>query len=294
MSLHNIYASAKLNLFLNIVERRSDGYHLLESLFVFAGLADRFECWTPMENEDIFYAYCEFSSSIGPDTSNLVLKARDLLRDASGYPHPVWISMEKVIPVAAGLGGGSADAAATLRMLNTYWGLNWPLERLMPLAEALGADVPACLVGRPVIARGIGDHLSDAPTLPEYSVLLLNPRVQTATQDVFKSFARENPVILQRELAPLPNAWPDLGALAAFLELRGNDLLPAAISLTPLIADVLAELRRAPNIVYTGLSGSGATCFGLFENDADAQKAGELIISLHSEWWAWWHGKMYQ
>jgi 4-diphosphocytidyl-2-C-methyl-D-erythritol kinase len=294
MSLHNVEAPAKLNLFLNVVGRRSDGYHLLESLFVFVGLADRFGCFQPVDKRDAFGAGYEFSSSIGPDNTNLVLKARDLLREASGHPDHVVIDMDKVIPVAAGLGGGSADAAATLRMLNIYWGLDWPLEKLIPLAKKLGADVPACLMGKPVIARGIGDQLSDAPTLPEYSVMLLNPRVPTATPDVFRAYAKANATIPQRQLPPLPAAWADIGALAAYLELRGNDLLPAAISVTPAISDVLAELLIAPNIAYSGLSGSGATCFGLFQNDADARKAGEHILRSHPDWWAWWPGRMYR
>ncbi|MGL4239733.1 MAG: 4-(cytidine 5'-diphospho)-2-C-methyl-D-erythritol kinase, partial [Beijerinckiaceae bacterium] len=158
MSLHNFEAPAKLNLFLNVTGRRADGYHLLDSLFVFVGLADRLEC--RRSSEDHFSASYEFARTMGPDEGNLVLKARDLLRQASGHSEAVAIGLDKVIPVAAGLGGGSADAAATLRMLNAFWNLDWPLEKLLPLAERLGADVPACLVGQPVIARGVGDQLS--------------------------------------------------------------------------------------------------------------------------------------
>ena len=279
-------APAKLNLFLTVTGRRADSYHLLDSLFVFVGLCDKLV----IASSQTLSLKVEgpFADGLALPSDNLVLRAATMLRSEAGVTAGADIRLEKIIPVEAGLGGGSADAAASLRQLNQFWDLNWPLERLMPLAAKLGADVPACLLGQPVIAGGIGDLLKKAPALPRFSVLLVNPRVPTATPDVFKAFARMNPVIEAKALLPLPKAWSDLASLAASLEQRGNDLLPAALSVTPVISDVLAVLKALPDAAYVGLSGSGATCFALFATDAEARKAGEQVLKGNPDWWAWW------
>jgi 4-diphosphocytidyl-2-C-methyl-D-erythritol kinase len=283
-------APAKVNLFLTITGRRPDGYHLLESLFVFGGPADRIDGW----NSELphFHVSGEFATAVGTDQQNLVLRAADLIRRDSGIERPLSLCLEKYIPVAAGLGGGSADAAAVLLALNDYWGLNWPLGTLARLARELGADVPACLSHAPVIARGIGDELSPAPALPEHALLLVNPRVPTPTPAVFKAFATANPTITPRTLPPLPARWDTLSALVSDVSRRGNDLLPAALAVSPAIGPVLAALQRLPGAACAGLSGSGATCFALFASDDAATEAGAAIAHDHPDWWSWWPGKI--
>jgi 4-diphosphocytidyl-2-C-methyl-D-erythritol kinase len=289
MSFHEL-APAKVNLFLNVTGRRADGYHLLDSLFVFGGPADRIDGW----NSELphFHVSGEFASSIGADQQNLVMRAVELVRRDAGVSRPLSLCLEKYIPVAAGLGGGSADAAAVLLALNDYWELGWPPEKLASLARELGADVPACLSHQPVMARGIGDELSSAPGMPDYALLLVNPRVPTATPEVFKAFARMNPAIPERDLPPLPPRWETLEALVASVKARGNDLLPAALTVSPAIGPVLAALNTMPDAACAGLSGSGATCFALFATDEAAAEAGGRLAHDHPGWWFWWPGRI--
>jgi 4-diphosphocytidyl-2-C-methyl-D-erythritol kinase len=286
----DVLAPAKVNLFLNVTGRRADGYHLLESLFVFTGLADRIDGWS--SELPHFHVSGEFAEAVSADQQNLVMKAVDLMRRESGVSKPLSLCLEKYIPVAAGLGGGSADAAAILTAINDYWGLNWPRERLRRLARGLGADVPACLGGSPVIARGIGDELSPAPVLPEFALVLANPRVETATPAVFRVFAGANPVIAPRALPALPARWNSVADMASHLALRGNDLLAAAAVVTPEITAVLEVLQACTGSQHVGLSGSGATCFALFASDEAAAEAGEALRHDHPGWWFWWPGKI--
>lgn len=280
-----IPAPAKLNLFLNVTGRRADGFHLLDSLFAFPGLYDRV---TVAQADGLSLSIeGEWAESLDPGTDNLALGAARLLRAEAGISAGAAISLEKSIPVAAGLGGGSADAAATLVALNSLWQLYLPIERLLPLALRLGADVPACLLGQPVLARGIGDELTPVPPLPAGGILLVNPRVPTPTPAVFRVFREMNPTIGTRAFAPLPERFADVPALAAAVALRGNALIPAAVHVSPPIADVLAVLRMLETACCTGLSGSGATCFALFETVEEAGGARSAIMQAHPGWWAW-------
>jgi 4-diphosphocytidyl-2-C-methyl-D-erythritol kinase len=282
----SVRAPAKVNLFLNVTGRRADGYHELDSLFAFCGLADTVTIATA---EDL-----RFDAPVGPyahavehDGTNLVMRAAALLRQAAGVAAGARIGLTKVIPVAAGLGGGSADAAAVLSGLNRFWGLHWPDARLEALAERLGADVPACVRSAPVHARGIGERLSPAPALPPCGVLLANPRIPTPTPAVFKIFSTANPVIAPLVRPASPDAYGDLASLVADVASRGNDLLPAAIAVTPAIGEVLAALRATPGVAHAGLSGSGATCFALLETPALAGEAARGLAARHPGWWIW-------
>jgi 4-diphosphocytidyl-2-C-methyl-D-erythritol kinase len=286
----DVLAPAKVNLFLNVTGRRADGYHLIESLFVFTELADRIDGWH--SELPHFHVSGEFAGDVTADQHNLVAKACGIMRRESGVTRALSLCLEKYIPVAAGLGGGSADAAAMLKALNEYWALGWPTEKLARLASELGADVPACLSERAVIARGIGDELSPAPALPKVSLLLANPRVPTATLDVFRVFAKANAAIAPRDLPPLPRGWAKVDALVADLALRGNDLLPAALAVSPAIGEVMAALRAIPEAAYVGLSGSGATCFAILPDDDAAVEAGERLHHDRPGWWVWWPGKV--
>jgi 4-diphosphocytidyl-2-C-methyl-D-erythritol kinase len=276
----DIHAPAKLNLFLNITGRREDGYHLLDSLFVFCSLVDTISI-RPSQTLSISLSG-PFAEGLESGTDNIAMKAAELLRREASITLGARITLEKHIPVAAGLGGGSADAAAVLRGLNAFWGIGWPLDRLQVLGAQLGADIPACLPSHPVIARGIGDQLSPAPGMPNCGILLVNPRVAVPTPAVFKAFKAMNPVIAARAFAPLPERFQSLGDMVGIIRHRGNDLLPAAVSVAPVVADVLQVLGGLPGARYAGLSGSGATCFALFDTQTEAHNA-----VVPTEWWRW-------
>ena len=268
-------ARAKINLWLKVVGKRADGYHLLDSLVAFADLGDTLNA-APADTLSLAVDGPQ-SGSIAAESDNLVLKAARALAASAGVAPHAALRLTKNIPVAAGLGGGSADAAAALRALIDLWRVAMPDERLFDLAGTLGADVPMCLAGRTAVASGIGDRLAPAPTLPSCGLLLVNPGVALATKDVFArrqaSFSRSLPV---------EQAWSSLGDFAAALGARGNDLTEAAVSLQPIVGEVLAILGRAPAVRYCAMSGSGATCFALFDDVAQAQAAAQ---TLPTSWW---------
>jgi 4-diphosphocytidyl-2-C-methyl-D-erythritol kinase len=274
-------APAKINLYLRVVGRRADGYHLLDSLVAFADLADR----VSVEPADALSLVVDgpFADRAGPVESNLVLKAVRLLARESGRERGARIRLTKRIPVEAGLGGGSSDAATALRLLDALWGTGWSEERLRERAVALGADVPVCVAGRPTLMAGIGERLAPAPALPACAILLVNPGVATATPSVFRALAGRS-----FEPAPPPMAGPvrDLDHLAAELRARGNDLLAPARGVAPVIGEVVAELERLPDAVHVSMSGSGATCFALFRDLAAARRGASLLAARQPGWWS--------
>jgi 4-diphosphocytidyl-2-C-methyl-D-erythritol kinase len=268
-------AYAKVNLWLNVVGRRSDGYHLLESLVAFVDLADTLDV-RPSDRLSLELAGPQAAELAG-DPANLVLKAARLLADRAGVAPLAAIQLGKHIPVAAGLGGGSADAAAALRALGDLWRIALPEEELFDLAASLGADVPMCLAGRTALVSGIGERLQPAPTLPPAAILLVNPGAALPTRDVFE--ARRGPF---STAVPVTQPWRDLPEFVAALAQRGNDLSEAAISLRPAIAEVLAFLRNSRGARYAAMSGSGATCFALYDSPDAAQRAS---VSMPPAWW---------
>jgi 4-diphosphocytidyl-2-C-methyl-D-erythritol kinase len=268
-------AHAKVNLWLNVVGRRSDGYHLLESLVAFVDLADTLDV-RPSDRLSLELAGPQAAELAG-DPANLVLKAARLLADRAGVAPLAAIQLGKHIPVAAGLGGGSADAAAALRALGDLWRIALPEEELFDLAASLGADVPMCLAGRTALVSGIGERLQPAPTLPPAAILLVNPGAALPTRDVFE--ARRGPF---STAVPVTQPWRDLPEFVAALAQRGNDLSEAAISLRPAIAEVLAFLRNSRGARYAAMSGSGATCFALYDSPDAAQRAS---VSMPPAWW---------
>lgn len=268
-------ARAKVNLWLQVVGRRADGYHLLESLVAFTDLADEIEV-APGSGLTLEIAG-PVAASLEGDPDNLVLKAARLLAGRAGVAPRAAIRLTKRIPVAAGLGGGSADAAATLLALVDLWRVAMAEEELFDLAATLGADVPMCLAGRPVLASGIGERLAPAPALPACAILLVNPGVALPTPAVFS--ARQGNFSAAR---PTGGGWLDLDSLVEDLARRGNDLTEAAISLQPEIADVIDRLRRSDGVAHVAMSGSGATCFGLYGTIDEALRAASL---LPASWW---------
>jgi 4-diphosphocytidyl-2-C-methyl-D-erythritol kinase len=268
-------AHAKVNLWLKVVGRRGDGYHLLDSLIAFVDLADTLEV-RPSDRLSLELSGPRVADLAG-ESDNLVLKAARLLAERAGVAPHASIRLGKHIPVAAGLGGGSADAAATLRALSDLWRVALPEEELFDLAASLGADVPMCLAGRTALVSGIGEHLQPAPALPPAAILLVNPGIALATREVFEarrgSFSTPLPVM---------QPWRDLPEFVAALAERGNDLSGAAISLRPVIAEVLAFLRHSAGARYAAMSGSGATCFALYDSPDAAQRASAATPA------AWW------
>ncbi len=268
-------ARAKVNLWLNVVGRRADGYHLLDSLIAFTDLADEIAA-APSDRLSLTVDGPLASSIAQEGDNNLVLKAARLLADRAGVAPRASLTLTKRIPVAAGLGGGSADAAATLQTLIDLWRVALPVEELFDLAGRLGADVPMCFAGRAALASGVGEQLAPAPPLPPCAILLVNPGVALPTPDVFK--ARRSAFSEPRPLRP----WTDLASFVVALAERGNDLTDAAITLCPLVADVLAFLRKSVGARYIAMSGSGATCFALYDS---VEHARHTAARLPTSWW---------
>jgi 4-diphosphocytidyl-2-C-methyl-D-erythritol kinase len=271
-------APAKINLTLRVLGRRADGYHELESLVVFADFADTLSLQpggdAALEISGPFAAAC------GPVADNLVLKALAALRARVAGLSAGRFLLEKNIPVAAGLGGGSSDAAAALRLLAHGNGLAPDDARLAAAAPAVGADVPVCLEPHARIMRGVGDELSAALDLPPLAALLVNPGVKLATREVFARFAGN-----QDGKATLTGVPRERGALIAWLGEHGNDLTPSAIACVPAIADVLQTLGALPGARLARMSGSGPTCFALFKSAGEATAAAQRLKSEHTDWW---------
>jgi 4-diphosphocytidyl-2-C-methyl-D-erythritol kinase len=276
-------APAKINLYLHVVGRRADGYHLLDSLIAFADIGDNLSL-TPADDLRIAIDG-PFAQDVPATADNLVLRAARVLANAAPHKMPaagVAIRLTKVLPVAAGLGGGSADAAATLRALARLWKIDLPDNQMAEIALGLGADVPACLGGVPVFVGGIGERLEPAPPLPTAPLVLVNPGNPLPTSSVFRLFGQAGRFSAAARWSDAP---ADTKALARMLADRRNDLTDAARSLAPEIDTVLALLQSRPGCLLARLSGSGATCFGLFESPESAAAAARTIRAHDAGWW---------
>jgi len=276
-----VAAPAKLNLYLHVVGRRDDGYHLLDSLAAFAAVGDEL-IFAPASDLSLVVDG-PFGRDLATDDSNLVLRAARALAAETGRPPAAAIRLTKRLPIASGIGGGSADAAATLRGLDRLWRADVPASRLARIALALGADVPVCLAGVPSFFGGIGDEIALAAPLPHAHLVLVNPGAPLATAAVFR--ARAAGAADYSKPARWTEALTDTAALVGMLAERRNDLTDAAIGLMPAIGDVLAILRQQRACLIARLSGSGATCFGLFENRGEAREAAAAIGAARPGWW---------
>ncbi|MDG4908931.1 4-(cytidine 5'-diphospho)-2-C-methyl-D-erythritol kinase [Mesorhizobium sp. WSM4898] len=271
-------APAKINLALHVTGRRADGYHLVDSLAVFTRFGDRLEI--ELAQDDAFSASGPFAAGVPIDGDNLVLKARDALRREAGAQQapPVAIRLEKNLPVASGVGGGSSDAAAALNGLSRLWELDIGEAGLARIGLTLGADLPMCLKARPLIARGIGDELSPLTEFPALALVLVNPGVAVSTPEVFKALSGPD----NAALPPLPGRL-DFHGIRNWLDTTRNDLEPAARAIQPAIGDALKALKKA-GAAFARMSGSGATCFGLFETGNVAKRAAIDIRRRHPGW----------
>lgn len=272
------FAAAKINLYLHVVGRRTDGFHLLDMLITFADVGDRISV-QPADNLSLTVAG-PFAPGIPTGEDNLVLKAARSLAGLAGIEPRAAIHLEKILPPASGIGGGSADAAATLKALRDLWDLDIPKGELQTLAISLGADVPMCLAGRAAFSSGIGEVLQPAPPLPPAWFVLVNPGVPVSTPAVFR--ARSGPFGDPGSFTDTPSDAP---ALARLLEEKRNDLEGPARAITPAVDDALAALAATENVLLVRMSGSGATCFGLFATESDAQAAAGQITIARPGWW---------
>jgi 4-diphosphocytidyl-2-C-methyl-D-erythritol kinase len=264
-------AHAKINLTLRVLGRRADGYHDLESLVVFADLADTLT-FEPGGDTTLGVSG-PYAAACGQPADNLVLKAQRALAEAVPSLKGGRFLLDKHLPVAAGIGGGSADAAAALRLLARANDISIDDARLMLAALRTGADVPVCLASRACIMTGVGERLSPPLPLLALNAVLVNPGVALATRDVFAAYT-----VMPQVGALSPQAVPrERGALIEFLKANGNDLTGAAVACAPVVADVLRALSALPGVLLARMSGSGSTCFALFADGAEATAAARRL-----------------
>ena len=280
-------ARAKVNLTLRVVGRRVDGYHELESVVAFADCADRLSLTPSPELQLVTTG--PLAQACGAAADNLVLKAALLLGERVPNLQQGGFTLDKVLPVAAGIGGGSADAAAALRLLARHNGLAVDDARLVEVARLTGADVPVCLPSRACVMTGVGESLSplDLPKLP---CVMVNPRVAVATKDVFAALGLRHGELLvgASDVLEAPG-WPEAGASVEdwveALAAASNDLEAPAMRVQPVISEVISALNATNGAWLARMSGSGATCFAIFENTAEAQRAAQKIQLDHPQWW---------
>jgi 4-diphosphocytidyl-2-C-methyl-D-erythritol kinase len=274
-----VFAAAKVNLYLHVIGRRADGYHLLDSLVVFPDIGDRLSGWAGLSLE-LALEGREAASLKASREDNLVLRAARALAAHAGIAPRARLLLEKNLPVASGLGGGSSDAAAALRLLARLWRLPIAERALTALGATLGADVPACLLERPVWAAGVGEALTPACGLPQAGILLANPGIPLPTAAVYA--ARSGPFSAPGRFAPMPK---DVFSLAAMLKSRRNDLTQAATRLIPEIESVLSRLWALEGVLLSRMSGSGASCFALFADRGTAERARLALCAFEPSWW---------
>jgi 4-diphosphocytidyl-2-C-methyl-D-erythritol kinase len=273
------FAAAKVNLYLHVIGRREDGYHLLDSLVAFADIGDRLTA-EPGATLSLSIGGPEGAGLAAVGDDNLVLRAARLLAEHTGTTLGARMHLEKILPVASGLGGGSSDAAAALRALAALWQVPVSEETMYRLGAKLGADLAVCLYGRAAWVGGIGERIEPAADLPQAGILLANPRRELPTAAVFA--ARGGPFGEAGRFAPMPG---DALGLARALMGHRNDLSDAAIGLVPEISAVLARLARLPGTLLARMSGSGATCFALFPDRRAAEKARAALAAAEPRWW---------
>jgi 4-diphosphocytidyl-2-C-methyl-D-erythritol kinase len=279
---------AKVNLTLRVVGRRVDGYHDLESVVAFADCADRLSLVPGSELG--LRTTGPLAQACGEISDNLVFKAAQLLGERVPDLRLGEFTLDKILPVAAGIGGGSADAAAALRLLAQVNNLALDDERLIEVAQLTGADVPVCLSSRACVMTGVGETLQPL-MLPNMPCVMVNPCVPVPTREVFNALGLRNGELLvgATDVLLQDRSWPEAGAsvgewIAAFEEV-GNDLEAPAMRIQPVIGEVLSVLGAADGARLARMSGSGATCFAIFENAAEAQAAAEKVRSDHPDWW---------
>ncbi|MGH6887822.1 MAG: 4-(cytidine 5'-diphospho)-2-C-methyl-D-erythritol kinase [Rhizomicrobium sp.] len=274
-----VRAPAKINLCLHVGERRVDGYHDLESLAVFAAQEDGI--WLERAEDFSLSVAGPFGAGLSPGNDNLAIGAARTLAERTRTRRGVRITLQKEIPLASGLGGGSADAAAVMRGLVRLWSLALDHHDLRRIAASIGADVPVCIDSATAWMEGRGERVTLLPAMPGVWLLLVNPRIAVPTAQVFAAIRERRGLGLRCPTEP----FDDAPALVRFLQSTTNDLQLSACAIAPVIADVLDEIARLPGTLLARMSGSGATCFGLFENDRALRPALALLRERRPDWW---------
>jgi 4-diphosphocytidyl-2-C-methyl-D-erythritol kinase len=276
-------APAKVNLFLHVGARGADGYHPIRSLVTFADIGDRLALALAAAFD--FVIDGEFANGLSAGGDNLVIKAREALLAVARRPFPAFrLTLTKALPLASGLGGGASDAAAALRLINAAVGLGCEEEALAKIAVTLGADGPACLRARTVIAEGRGEALREPPPMPVLHAVLVNPRIASPTSEVYAAFDRLETARPLGEPA-LPPRWQSPADVAEFLRTCRNDLETPAMTRAPVIAEVLGLLTGRKEALIARLSGSGATVFALCPNAGAARRLAAEMGRLRPAWW---------
>lgn len=275
----SIAAPAKINLYLHVTGKRADGFHLLDSLVAFAAVHDTITI-EPSHNLELT-TDGPFGTGLPTTSDNLVLRAAEQLRSLADISEGARITLSKQLPIASGIGGGSADAAATIKGLVRLWGIHPGHYDLSGLALGLGADVPICLYGQAAFMGGIGEQIEPLAYFPDVPMVLVNPGVGVSTPAIFK--ARKSEFSLPGQFdTPLTSAEALIKILK---DSRANDLAQPAIETEPIIGDVLAAIEATTGCQLSRMSGSGATCFGLYATQADADRAADQIKTSQPEWW---------
>jgi len=274
------FAHAKVNLTLAVRGRRADGYHDLESLVTFADIHDVVTLEPGAEGNVTVSG--PFASYIGGE--NLLIRALTLLGDIEPRLSLGSVALEKNLPVAAGLGGGSADAAALLRAVRQANPKSAADVAWLDIAALLGADVPVCMGGRPALMWGVGEKVAPVPRLPQAHAVIVNPRVPLSTAYVFRELGAA-PAAAPIQQPPTPPELYLLGDLLNYIRARGNDLERPAARLLPSVGEMKAALEAQPGCLLAAMSGSGPTCFGIFADQAQARLAADRIAAAHSGWW---------
>jgi 4-diphosphocytidyl-2-C-methyl-D-erythritol kinase len=279
-------APAKINLYLHVLGRRGDGYHLLDGLVVFTDIGDVLQAErTATLSLEISGPFAHALEAGAARETNLVLRAAEALKRCTGISEGAALSLEKRLPVASGIGGGSSDAAAALHLLNALWALGRSETELAEIGSTLGSDVPVCVAGGPAFISGIGEVISPCPSLPVLSLVLVNPGVALATPAVYRAYAAAAAGLAAQAPARPKDPCSDEKSLIAALRAARNDLEGVAIGLCPRISDALSALRAQERCVLARMSGSGATCFGIFSAHADAERAAQSISRAEPAWW---------
>jgi 4-diphosphocytidyl-2-C-methyl-D-erythritol kinase len=272
-------APAKINLYLHVTGKRDDGYHLLDSLVAFAGVHDIITI--AAANQLTLINQGPFSEGLPTTADNLVMRAAEQLRNLTGIIDGAQITLTKNLPIASGIGGGSADAAAAIKGLVRHWGVHPGHHDLSGLALGLGADVPICLYGQAAFIGGIGEQIEPVYALPEAPMVLVNPGVGVSTPTIFK--ARKASFSLAHRIDDTPSSFDEL--IELLTNNRSNDLTEPAIQTEPIIGDVLKQLELTRGCQLARMSGSGATCFGFYNTQIEADMAASEIKNTQPEWW---------
>lgn len=264
------FAPAKINLTLHVTGQQENGYHRLDSLVMLTDVGDRLT--VEKANKTSLNVVGPMAAGVPTDRGNLVIRAADLLGVT------VKMTLEKSLPAMAGIGGGSSDGAATIRALCALYDLSVPSAVAL---SSLGADVPVCMEPELVRMRGIGEEIDQLGTPPDWSMILVNPRVSVSTPKVFAAMGeRDNPLMSE----PFPD-WSDFDSTIAWLAKQRNDMQEAAVGLQHVIGQVLAVLSQTEGCALARMSGSGATCFAIYKTASERDAALEILRQHHPDWW---------